>query len=163
MFCISVSTNIKKQKCAMENDDYNLKGNEGEAANNSSNKIKDPDEWTTGSEPMTDAQKSYLQTLKGNPVDESLTKATASSMIDEAKNKVDSKTSEPLHNAIKDPKDWVTGSEEMTDAQRSYLKTLSDEAGETVDENLSKASASEKIEDLQQKTGRGLNNDKATD
>ena len=63
----------------------------------------------------------------------------------------------------KDPKDWVTGSEEMTDAQRSYLKTLSDEAGETVDENLSKASASEKIEDLQQKTGRGLNNDKATD
>lgn len=162
MICISVSTNIKKQKCAIENNDYNLKGNEGEAANNSSNKIKDPDEWTTGSEPMTDAQKSYLQTLKGDPVNETLTKATASSMIDEAKHKIDSETNEPLHNAIKDPKDWVTGSEEMTDAQRSYLKTLSDQAGETVDENLSKASASEKIGDLQQKTGRGLNNDKAT-
>ncbi|WP_149241890.1 DUF3072 domain-containing protein [Dyadobacter sp. 32] len=44
----------------------------------------------------------------------------------------------------------------MTGAQHSYLKTLSDEAGEEVDETLTKANASKFIEELQQKTGRGL-------
>ena len=33
-------------------------------------------------------------------------------------------------NMIKDPEDWVTGDEEMTGAQRSYLQTLCEEAGE---------------------------------
>ena len=47
----------------------------------------------------------------------------------------------------------------MTGAQQSYLKTLSDEAGEELDENLTKAEASKKIDELQHKTGRGLNND----
>ena len=59
-------------------------------------------------------------------------------------------------NAIKDPDDWVTGDEEMTGAQRSYLQTLADEAGEEVDPNLTKAEASKRIEELQQKTGRGI-------
>jgi hypothetical protein len=59
-------------------------------------------------------------------------------------------------NTIKDPEDWVTGDEPMTGAQRSYLKTLSEEAKETFDENLTKAQASERIDELQQKTGRGL-------
>jgi hypothetical protein len=45
----------------------------------------------------------------------------------------------------------------MTDAQRSYLKTLSDEAGETMDDSLTKAEASKRIDELQQKTGRGVN------
>lgn len=58
-------------------------------------------------------------------------------------------------NTVKDPDEWTTGDEEMTGAQRSYLKTLSDEAGEELDENLSKAEASRKIDELQQKTGRG--------
>lgn len=58
-------------------------------------------------------------------------------------------------NAIKDPDEWTTGDEPMTGAQRSYLKTLSDEAGEEFDENLSKADASKRIDELQQKTGRG--------
>jgi hypothetical protein len=59
-------------------------------------------------------------------------------------------------NMIKDPDNWTTGDEAMTGAQKSYLKTLSDEAGEEFDENLSKAEASKKINELQQKTGRGL-------
>jgi hypothetical protein len=59
-------------------------------------------------------------------------------------------------NTVKDPDEWTTGSEPMTGAQRSYLKTLSDEAGEEMDENLSKAEASKKIDELQHKTGRGL-------
>jgi hypothetical protein len=59
-------------------------------------------------------------------------------------------------NTIKNPDEWTTGSEEMTGAQKSYLKTLADEAGEEVDTGLTKAEASKKIEDLQEKTGRGL-------
>ena len=55
----------------------------------------------------------------------------------------------------KNPDDWTTGDEPMTGAQRSYLKTLSEEANEHFDENLTKAQASKRIEELQQKTGRG--------
>jgi len=51
-------------------------------------------------------------------------------------------------NTQKDPKDWVTGDEPMTGAQRSYLKTLSQETGEEVPDDLTKAQASEKIEEL---------------
>lgn len=53
------------------------------------NPVKDPDEWTTGEEPMTGPQESYLRTLlqqAGRPaedLDESLTKADASKLIDE--------------------------------------------------------------------------------
>jgi Protein of unknown function (DUF3072) len=57
---------------------------------------------------------------------------------------------------IKDPDEWVTGDEEMTGAQRSYLETLAREAGEEIDPNLTKAEASKRIEELQQKTGRGI-------
>ena len=59
-------------------------------------------------------------------------------------------------NTVKNPDDWTTGDEPMTGAQHSYLKTLSDEAGETLDENLTKAAASKRINELQQKTGRGV-------
>ena len=59
-------------------------------------------------------------------------------------------------NAIKNPDQWTTGEEEMTGAQRSYLNTLSQEAGEELDEDLTKAEASKKIDELQHKTGRGL-------
>ena len=62
-------------------------------------------------------------------------------------------------NTVKDPDNWTTGNEPMTGAQKSYLNTLAGEAGEEVDENLTKAEASKKINELQQKTGRGLNND----
>ncbi len=58
-------------------------------------------------------------------------------------------------NTVKDPDEWVTGDEPMTGAQHSYLKTLSDEAKEPFDENLTKAEASKRIDELQQKTGRG--------
>ncbi|SEF24949.1 Protein of unknown function [Amycolatopsis pretoriensis] len=50
------------------------------------NPEKDPSDWTTGDEPMTGPQKSYLQTLAqeaGEDVPEGLTKAQASARIDE--------------------------------------------------------------------------------
>jgi hypothetical protein len=51
------------------------------------NPAKDPDDWTTGDEPMTGPQKSYLQTLAreaGREVDlDGISKADASRLIDE--------------------------------------------------------------------------------
>jgi hypothetical protein len=46
-------------------------------------------------------------------------------------------------NTEKDPNEWVTGDEPMTGAQASYLKTLSDEAGEEMNVDLTKAEASQ--------------------
>ena len=57
-----------------------------------SNTQKDPDNWTTGDEPMTGAQASYLKTLceeTGEPFDETLDKADASKMIDKLQGKSD--------------------------------------------------------------------------
>lgn len=65
------------------------------------------------------------------------------------------KNAQDQGNTIKDPADWKTGDEPMTGAQRSYLNTLASEAGEKVEEDLSKADASRKIDELQEKTGRG--------
>lgn len=58
-------------------------------------------------------------------------------------------------NMEKKPEDWTTGDEPMTGAQRSYLHTLAGEAGEEVDDGLTKAEASRRIDELQEKTGRG--------
>ena len=58
-------------------------------------------------------------------------------------------------NLEKDPTDWKTGGEPMTAAQASYLRTLSDQANEPFDENLTKAEASRRIDELQERTGRG--------
>lgn len=67
-------------------------------------------------------------------------------------------SSTPTDNsAEKDPSDWVSGDEPMTAAQRSYLDTLAREAGEEISADITKAEASEQIDRLQQKTGRGSN------
>jgi hypothetical protein len=57
--------------------------------------------------------------------------------------------------AEKDPHDWVTGDEPATGAQKSYLSTLAQQAGEEVPDDITKADASIKIEELQDETGRG--------
>lgn len=71
-----------------------------------------------------------------------------------AKSKRASKTQQPA-SAQKDPDQWVTGDESMTGPQASYLHTLAQEAGESVEDSLTKAEASKKIDQLQEKTGRG--------
>lgn len=54
----------------------------------------------------------------------------------------------------KDPEEWVTGDEPMTGAQASYLQTLARQAGENPDVgDLTKAQASERIDELRRKTG----------
>ena len=50
--------------------------------------------------------------------------------------------------AIKDPSDWVSGDDPITDSQRSYLDSLARQAGETLPAELTKAQASEHIDRL---------------
>jgi hypothetical protein len=57
-------------------------------------------------------------------------------------------------NPEKDPSDWVTGDEPATGAQRSYLETLSRQAGAEVPDYLTKADASRTIDQLKEETGR---------
>ena len=58
-------------------------------------------------------------------------------------------------NPEKDPEDWTTGDEPMTGPQRSYLHTLAQQAGEEPPpDDLSKADASKRIDELQDQTGR---------
>lgn len=59
------------------------------------------------------------------------------------------------NNLQKNPDHWVTADEPMTSDQATYLKELSDQAGEEFDATLSKAQASKRIDQLQTKTGRG--------
>jgi hypothetical protein len=66
-----------------------------------------------------------------------------------------SKPQQKPQGTIKDPEQWVTGDEPMTGAQDSYLHTLAREAGKDVPDDLTKAEASEKIEELQEQTGCG--------
>jgi Protein of unknown function (DUF3072) len=54
----------------------------------------------------------------------------------------------------KDPRDWTTGDEPMTGPQESYLETLSREAGEELDRDLTKAQGSQRIDELKKRTGR---------
>ncbi len=62
----------------------------------------------------------------------------------------------PDSSAAKDPDDWTTGDEPMTGPQASYLQTLAQEAGEQPPpEDLTKADASKRIDELQERTGRG--------
>jgi hypothetical protein len=48
----------------------------------------------------------------------------------------------------KDPSEWVTGDEPATGAQKSYLETLTRGTDDEVPEDLTKAEASEKIDEL---------------
>ena len=61
----------------------------------------------------------------------------------------------PHSNLEKDPSDWTTGDDPMTDAQASYLKTLSEQAHkpDQFSETLSKAEASERIDALRGEVG----------
>ncbi|MFL5242196.1 MAG: DUF3072 domain-containing protein [Gemmataceae bacterium] len=68
--------------------------------------------------------------------------------------------SPPEGNRLKDPDKWKTGDEPMTQAQRSYMDTLADEAGEPAEEDLTKAEASKRIDELREKTGRDSDNQK---
>lgn len=60
----------------------------------------------------------------------------------------------PASDTVKDPADWVTGDEPATGAQHSYLETLAREAGREVPDDITKADASQLIDDLRQQSSR---------
>ena len=68
------------------------------------------------------------------------------------RNQVPNDTDQPA--LQRDPDEWKTGDEPMTDAQRSYLETLCRETGEEFDETLSKAEASKRIDQLRERSPR---------
>ena len=87
---ISMTTENKDQTGDLfeDNNTGNTTNETGEVKD--SNTEKDPDDWTTGDEPMTGAQHSYLKTLSDEAkeeFDESLNKAEASKKIDELQHK----------------------------------------------------------------------------
>ena len=57
-------------------------------------------------------------------------------------------TTQPAASPEKDPADWVTGDEPATGAQKSYLETLARQSDEEIPEDLTKAEASQKIDEL---------------
>ncbi|TCQ12099.1 hypothetical protein C8J34_101738 [Rhizobium sp. PP-F2F-G36] len=64
------------------------------ANDTSSNTEKNPDDWVSGDEPMTGAQRSYLQTLseqahQPDQFAEDITKAETSKRIDALRSKLD--------------------------------------------------------------------------
>lgn len=60
---------------------------------------------------------------------------------------------DPNYDYVRDPEEWQTGDEPITDAQREYLSALAAKAGEPISEEdldrLTKAEASERIDELQ--------------
>ena len=62
--------------------------------------------------------------------------------------------SNPTDAATKDPDDWTTGDEPMTGPQASYLRTLAQDTGRDIPEDLSKAEASKLIDELQRQSPR---------
>jgi hypothetical protein len=59
----------------------------------------------------------------------------------------------PDNGTIKDPAEWTTSDEPMTGAQDSFLHTLARKASEHIADDMTKAEASMKIDELRQKTG----------
>ncbi|WP_337268430.1 DUF3072 domain-containing protein [Oryzifoliimicrobium ureilyticus] len=64
----------------------------------------------------------------------------------------DNPKTDTVSNTQKDPDDWVSGDEPMTGAQRSYLKTLSEQAHQpdVYADDLTKADASKRIDALKE-------------
>jgi DUF3072 family protein len=57
--------------------------------------------------------------------------------------------------SIKDPQEWVSGDDPMTESQKSYLDTLARKAGETLPADLNKADASQHIDRLRSQLDMG--------
>lgn len=53
----------------------------------------------------------------------------------------------------KDPQQSKSGDDPVTPAQQSYLETLAQQAGEELPEGMTKAAASEKVDELRGKVG----------
>jgi hypothetical protein len=90
----------------------------------------------------------------GEHVFGSLTYGYSSFMTENQANPRTSTTSQDTSAPAKNPEDWVTGEEPMTEAQASYLATLAQDTGRDIPDSLTKAQASELIDELQAESPR---------
>lgn len=88
---------------------------------------------------------------------ESINKSEASQKIDQLKNQENTSaggSNGSTSQTVQDPESWTTGGESATGRQAGYIKAMASRAGEQVNvDGLSKTDASEKIEELKEKTG----------
>ena len=63
-------------------------------------------------------------------------------------------TPDTSNSSVPDPSTWRTGDEPPTHRQQAYLETLAQEAGEELPEGMTKAEASQKIDELRHETDR---------
>lgn len=66
----------------------------------------------------------------------------------------DGMTTQPTGSPQKDPDNWATGDEPATSAPLSYLETLSNDTGTELPADLTKARASQLIDELRQQSPR---------
>ncbi|KAL8789923.1 MAG: hypothetical protein Q9195_006584 [Heterodermia aff. obscurata] len=122
-----------------------------------SSQLSNPSQWTTGSDPPTEKQKSFLSTLaasKNADVDpSSLNKSEASQKIDELKHQETVNADAGAGQPIQDPKGWATGDEPATGKQMGYVAVMAKEVGEEVPGKMGKSEASERIGELKGRTG----------
>ncbi len=113
---------------------------------------------STGAQRDTDAQED-IQVARGDDAEGAVGSASPAASVDTAEDHMPDTLGgtrpDPAASASKDPSDWVTGDEPITGPQASYLDTLAREANEEIPANITKAEASEQIDRLQAKTGRG--------
>jgi hypothetical protein len=116
----------------------------------------DSDE-ATGAQLDADAQED-IQVARGDDAEGAVgsgSPAVAEPAAGDAPGTLGGTRPDPASSASKDPSEWVTGDEPITGAQASYLDTLAREANEEISADITKAEASEQIDRLQAKTGRG--------
>ncbi len=123
-------------------------------SNDGQNQQNTPDDQQQGLGQSTDTGRGGSDETANNPGYDD------SSAQDERTEQGSQQDAQQSSSAAKDPKDWVTGDEDATPAQKSYLSTMAVEVREAVPNNLTKAEASEKIQELQEKTGRDTNTER---
>ena len=121
--------------------------------------LDNPSQWTTGAEPPTEKQTSFLSTLassKGAELDpSSLNKSEASAKINELKAQptTNQGSTSSVGAPIQDPDTWSTGDDKASGKQMGYVAVMAKKAGESVPQEMGKTEASKKIEELKGKTG----------
>lgn len=106
----------------------------------------------------TPVHRSFIKTLAAeknvhvNPAE--LNKSSASTTINDLKNKETKNPDATAGAPIQDPNSWATGEDKATGKQQGYIAAMAREAGEKVPGGeMGKSEASKKIEELKSKTG----------
>jgi Protein of unknown function (DUF3072) len=117
---------------------------------------RQPEEWKSAGEPMTDSQASFLKRLSadaGEEFDATLSKAAASRRIDELLSRgksgsAPSTSSRRPRKAAAPRAAKATPAGQMSEAQSAYLQELAEEEGGDFDPDLTKEEGARRIAEL---------------